>query len=283
MATIDGLPDNTAWSDTDELLIGTGSTSKRSVITRMLTWLATKAVKVAAGTVGAPGLQVGDADTGLYQTSTKLHAAVDGTEVWRAITGGLALGAGFDPTEALHLRRTGTSVRILLESESGATFIPARYTNDASPPTFACRKYRGTIASPAVISSLDRIFSLEGHAYDGTTLRNPIEIRGQVVAATPSSTNMEARFLVMLAPASSVTASEVVRIDHATGLSMFGANPVIDQDRGIQKRSRTVAELGSLTPTAGREFYCSNESGGAVPVFGDGTNWRRVTDRAVIS
>jgi hypothetical protein len=30
-------------------------------------------------------------------------------------------------------------------------------------------------------------------------------------------------------------------------------------------------------------IFVSNESGGAVPAFTDGTNWRRVTDRAVVS
>lgn len=30
-------------------------------------------------------------------------------------------------------------------------------------------------------------------------------------------------------------------------------------------------------------IYVSDESGGAVPAFSDGTDWRRVTDRAVIS
>jgi len=47
--------------------------------------------------------------------------------------------------------------------------------------------------------------------------------------------------------------------------------------------SYTVATL----PTTGIETpslaYCSNETGGAVPVFFDGTNWRRVTDRAIAS
>jgi hypothetical protein len=48
--------------------------------------------------------------------------------------------------------------------------------------------------------------------------------------------------------------------------------------------SKTVAELASLTASpAGQFVYCSNESGGAVPAFSDGTNWRRVTDRAIVS
>jgi hypothetical protein len=29
--------------------------------------------------------------------------------------------------------------------------------------------------------------------------------------------------------------------------------------------------------------FVSNESGGPVPAFSDGTAWRRVTDRAVVS
>jgi hypothetical protein len=30
-------------------------------------------------------------------------------------------------------------------------------------------------------------------------------------------------------------------------------------------------------------IYVSDEAGGAIPAFSDGTNWRRVTDRAVVS
>lgn len=46
----------------------------------------------------------------------------------------------------------------------------------------------------------------------------------------------------------------------------------------------TVAGVPSAsTHGAGAMIYVSNESGGAVVAFSDGTNWRRVTDRAVIS
>jgi len=46
--------------------------------------------------------------------------------------------------------------------------------------------------------------------------------------------------------------------------------------------SYTVAGAPSAA-TAGRIIYVADESGGAVLAFSDGTNWRRVTDRAVIS
>lgn len=51
----------------------------------------------------------------------------------------------------------------------------------------------------------------------------------------------------------------------------------------MQTASYTVAGAGALAATAGRIIYVSNESGGAVLAFGDGTNWRRCTDRAIIS
>lgn len=47
--------------------------------------------------------------------------------------------------------------------------------------------------------------------------------------------------------------------------------------------SYTVATVPSAASNARKFIYVSNEVGGAVPAFSDGTNWRRVTDRAVIS
>ena len=46
--------------------------------------------------------------------------------------------------------------------------------------------------------------------------------------------------------------------------------------------SFTVSTLPTATP-AGQMVYVTNESGGAVPAFADGTNWRRVTDRAIVT
>ena len=47
----------------------------------------------------------------------------------------------------------------------------------------------------------------------------------------------------------------------------------------------TVAQLteGITGQVNGSITFCANESGGAVPVFYDGTNWRRMTDRAIIT
>lgn len=46
--------------------------------------------------------------------------------------------------------------------------------------------------------------------------------------------------------------------------------------------SYTVATVPSAA-IAGKLIYVSDETGGAVPAFSDGTNWRRVTDRVIVS
>lgn len=54
--------------------------------------------------------------------------------------------------------------------------------------------------------------------------------------------------------------------------------------QAVQHPSYTVAEANALTISpAGGAIYVSDETGGGVLAFSDGTNWRRVTDRAVIS
>ena len=45
----------------------------------------------------------------------------------------------------------------------------------------------------------------------------------------------------------------------------------------------TVSKLPDATQYKGCEINVTNESGGYVRAFSDGTNWRRVTDRAVVS
>ena len=45
----------------------------------------------------------------------------------------------------------------------------------------------------------------------------------------------------------------------------------------------TVATVPTAADYTGGVVFISDETGGAVLAFSDGTNWRRVTDRAIIS
>ncbi len=73
------------------------------------------------------------------------------------------------------------------------------------------------------------------------------------------------------------TVSPSERLDVAGNIKAAGV---------IRPGAYTVAEANALTAAAagaGAGIYVTNETGGAVPAFSDGTDWRRGTDRAVIS
>lgn len=50
----------------------------------------------------------------------------------------------------------------------------------------------------------------------------------------------------------------------------------------VQLTEFTVATLPDAT-TEGGMIYVTDETGGAIPAFSDGVDWRRVTDRAIVS
>ncbi len=79
---------------------------------------------------------------------------------------------------------------------------------------------------------------------------------------------------------------EVLVADPATGhLGIGTATPAValDVDGPIRVKSYTIATLPSAAAGAGQLIMVSDESAGPIPAFSDGTNWRRVTDRAVVS
>lgn len=53
--------------------------------------------------------------------------------------------------------------------------------------------------------------------------------------------------------------------------------------RALVMTEYTVATVPDAAELPRQWIYVSDEAGGAVPAFSDGTNWRRVTDRAIIS
>jgi hypothetical protein len=89
------------------------------------------------------------------------------------------------------------------------------------------------------------------------------------------------RLANLLSPDSVVAwANETVRILEST----------IDVIERTKQTKGTIARVSSFLKTnlpnatqPGEIIYVSNETGGAVLAFSDGTNWRRVTDRAVVA
>jgi hypothetical protein len=231
----------------------------------------------SAGNDSLPGAAVGEAGTGFSLDSTGIMDwSLAGVWVARLGTSGfLALGdTAYTATNSIHILRFGTNAaRIMIHSEGSSGITTNRSSADANAPTWTFGKGRGTYASPAFPNSLDILgdifFSILNTALAQITA---VSIRGYAIG-TPSATDAEGRLLVRMCPAGSVTLTEAFRFDLATGLSMFGANPVIDQNRDHRLRSITIATLP--THTAGKIVYCSDLGGGGGKLTSNGTNWKR--------
>lgn len=75
---------------------------------------------------------------------------------------------------------------------------------------------------------------------------------------------------------------EAKRIAWKTIIEALGLS--VDESALVfQAKSYTVALLPSAATYPRAVVYVSNEAGGATIAFSDGTNWRRVQDRAVVS
>jgi hypothetical protein len=68
------------------------------------------------------------------------------------------------------------------------------------------------------------------------------------------------------------------------GIRKTAATCELDVNGAIRCGSYTVGTVPSASSVgAGTMIYVTNEAGGATPAFSDGTNWRRASDRAIIS
>lgn len=81
--------------------------------------------------------------------------------------------------------------------------------------------------------------------------------------------------------AGDIALNQIVEVDYNSALDKFVCLGIGDSSQSEGMPSVTVATLPALTDK--RIVLVTNEAGGAVPAFSDGTNWRRVTDRAIVS
>ena len=76
---------------------------------------------------------------------------------------------------------------------------------------------------------------------------------------------------------------EIRMIAWETICEALGISVTTDAALLLQAKTYTVITLPSAATYPRGVVYVSNEAGGATLAFSDGTNWRRVQDRAVVS
>jgi hypothetical protein len=146
---------------------------------------------------------------------------------------------------------------------------------------------RGTVASPTASLSGDMLSFLGGHGHDGTSFgqgsKALIAFRTEENWTT---TAQGSNISFDTTPIGSTARVERMRIAASgnVGIGTTAPSTKLHVAGPVRLGSYTVATVPSASGSgAGSMIFVSNESGGAVIAFSDGTAWRRVTDRLVIS
>jgi len=124
------------------------------------------------------------------------------------------------------------------------------------------------VGTPATGTGVSIVFQTNT---TGSTYITGSTIESVSTDITGSSEDFDLVFKTM---AGGAAAAQAVRVKSDKSTVFNG--PVVLQ-------SYTVAGVPAAASYTGGMIYVSNETGGAIPAFSDGTNWRRVTDRAIIS
>jgi hypothetical protein len=230
------------------------------------------AFTLPTGTATAPQLNFGDATTGFYGISAgNLGVAAGGAQIWTVSASGLIqsiAGGGI------------SQINVLGEGTTQQNFT--RYSNNTGAPIFTLGKGRGTIAARATAALNDVLGQFRFSGYDGSGLTVAAQLRALLVETGPvGSSAMGGQLRFETCPIGSGTLSEILRLDAANGLSMFGANPVIDQNRAVRLRSTTIT--GAVAPSvAGNLFHHSDAQGGAGEVAVDTSSAYRHAGQAAV-
>jgi hypothetical protein len=184
----------------------------------------------------------------------------------------------------------GGGANITVQSEGTSTLITIRNSNDPNGSQQSARKARGTIAAPLVVQNLDILAQSVFSGWDGVSaFQIAASYQVRTIEPTPSPTAMAGRYIFNASPLGSIAATEVARIDFNTGLSMYGANPVIDSNRLLRNRVFTVATLptfvegaqasvsdATLTMITGLGLAPVGGGTNHVPVTADNVGWKIV-------
>ena len=181
------------------------------------------------------------------------------------IAAGSKFGLGVTPTEVVDVQATGAgnAVRFQFSGEDTVAFRLRRFGTSGGL-TNTMQRARGTIAAPTAVLNLDLLGAVFIAGHGGTTFRNAFAYQVFAEAATPSETDMESSVQWLLAPPASVVLTEFARFRYSAGLSMYGANVVIDANRLFVPRNYTVATL-PVAPASGAKAHVTDALG---PVFG---------------
>lgn len=157
-----------------------------------------------------------------------------------------------------------------------------RYNAGSGGANHILRHSRGaSVGTNTILNNGDNIATIQFAGANGTGFTSAAFIQAQVDGTPGASNDMPGRLRFLTTPDGSGTPIEGFRLSNDQ-TSTFAGNQ-INQGQ-VQLNSYTVATLPSASnPGAGSHIFVTDETGGATGAYSDGTNWRRYSDRAVVS
>jgi len=123
------------------------------------------------------------------------------------------------------------------------------------------------------VSNGDTLFDILVNGWGDDAWKNSSRLRWSAIE-TGTSAGLASRMTAWFTTSGSTTLTECFRFEHGTGLSMYGANVVVDQNRLITNRT---AAFGSFsTGAAGKQEFATDLGGGANLLVHDGSSWKRL-------
>ncbi len=173
----------------------------------------------------------------------------------------------------LTVRRSSVLQNAFIADGSYQTFALDNYSATTwHSPFLQARRARGTEMAPLAVVNGDAIFNFDMYGHDGAQFVR-LGTFGYAVGGAVSTGIVPGSANFKLTDGAGVL-RQILTLS-ATKLTVDGA---------VRVKSHAKASLPAASGEgAGAILYVSDEAGGAVLAFSDGTSWRRVTDRAVVS
>ncbi|KCZ85704.1 hypothetical protein HAD_08465 [Hyphomonas adhaerens MHS-3] len=174
-------------------------------------------------------------------------------------------------------------LRLLNDAGQQTTFIADAIANNGD---LSMRRANGAFGALTPVQAGDNIGQISWLGYDGSAY-SVSQARIEADAAetwTPAGHGVHLDFAVT--PAGSTARTKRMRLDSVGNIALrddLTAACKLDVGGPVRVGSYAKAALPPASAGAGQVIFVPDEADGAVLAFSDGSAWRRVTDRAVVS
>jgi hypothetical protein len=179
---------------------------------------------------------------------------------------------------------TGTLTHLVQADGVSCRFFLDAFASNAQ---LNFRRANGTNVSRSALVSGNSIGRFSVFGYGATAFSSTSRGGLNIVASEDWTDTAQGTRLDLLTVANGSVSESIALSALGNGNVRVGSDATaackLDVDGPVRVKGYTVAGVPGAAVAAGQIIYVSDEAGGAVLAFSDGTNWRRVTDRATIS